>query len=140
MVISDELKFPRPITVDPYKKETQVEAMDGITPVARIGKFKREWQQGRGRPRKRNWVPLSDASEASVRRLVDRINEHLLSHQILIHLVLSRHGDSFSLDVYDCTRDDVCTIIHDMVIDLQELPALLGKLQRESGIIIDTVS
>ena len=39
MVISDEIKFPRPIRVDPYRTEKKVDPIDGLSPVARIGAF-----------------------------------------------------------------------------------------------------
>jgi len=141
MVISDEIKFPRPLHIDPYKKEKQIDAMSGINPVARIGKFKKEWQQDRGRKDgKRKWLPLALAAEKNIRNQIDAINDQLESQNILIHLVLVKRGTEYSLDLYDCTDQKVCNMVHDIVIDIHDIPHLLRSLQRESGILIDTIS
>lgn len=140
MVISDEIKFPRPITVDSYKSEKKVDAVDGITPVIRIGAFKKEWTKRRGGEGSRNPGPLTAAGEEAIRKLIEQINDHLETQKILIHLVLRKEKEGYSLDVYDCTSNDACSVIHDIIINLEDLPSLLHNLQQESGILIDTVS
>jgi hypothetical protein len=140
MVISDEVKFPRPIKIDPYRQKKKVEAIDGINPVARIGAFKRDWRRHREEGREKKDL-FSSVDEKSVRRLVDNINVHLENQQILIHLVLVRdENGGYGLDVYDCTSGDRCSVIHDVIIDLDDLPILLRNLQQETGILVDTIS
>ncbi|MDG4475614.1 hypothetical protein [Thiovibrio frasassiensis] len=139
MVISDEIKFPRPIRIDPYRKEKKVDPVDGLSPIARIGAFRRDWQRNKDRRQQRE-VLLPSPEEASIRRLVEQVNTHLENQNILIHLVLIKDEHGYSLDVYDCTFDDQCAIIGDVVIDLDDLPALLKNLQQEAGILLDTIS
>lgn len=140
MVISDEIKFPRPIRIDPYRKEKKVEPIDGLAPVARIGAFKREWQRGKESRRHQEESLFLSPEETSVRRLVAQVNTHLENQNILIHLVLIKDENGYSLDVYDCTGNEQCSIIGDVVIDLNDLPVLLKNLQQEAGILLDTIS
>lgn len=142
MVISDEIKFPRLTVVDPFKTERQVDSIDQVNPVHPIGAYLREWQRRRrgGQRTEREPVPLPINREKASRRLIDRINEHLEQRNIQLHLTLVKEDDGYTLDVYDCSSDQACTIIRDIVISVDELPALLRNLQDEAGILIDTVS
>ena len=140
MVISDEVKFPRPVKIDPYRQKKKVEAIDGINPVARIGAFKRDWQRHREDDREKKTL-FSSVDEKSIRQLINNVNVHLENQQILIRLVLVRdQAGGYGLDVYDCTSGDLCSIIHDVIIDLDDLPILLRNLQQETGILLDTIS
>ncbi len=141
MVITDEFKFPRPVKkVDPYKRGKKVEAIDSAHPVLRIGAFKREWQRSREEQDARRDKEKITADEATVRRLVGRVNEHLDKQNILLHLVLTCDDAGYAIDVYDCTSRDRCTVIRDIIIAPDELPILLRNLEQESGILLDTVS
>jgi len=140
MVISDEIKFPRPIRIDPYRSEKKVEPIDGLTPVARIGAFAREWQRNREERRQQGQALFPSTEETAVRRLVEQVNSHLENQKIFIHLVLIKDELGYSLDVYDCTGNEQCAIIGDVVIDLNDLPVLLKNLQQEAGILLDTIS
>lgn len=139
MVISDEIKFPRPIRIDPYRTEKKVDPIDGLTPIARIGAFTREWQRNKeGRHQQRQALPPTE--ETSVRRLVEQVNTHFENQRIPIHLVLMKDEQGYSIEVYDCTGNERCSIIGDVVIDLNDLPILLKNLQQEAGILLDTIS
>ena len=139
MVISDEIKFPRPIRVNRYDPKKKIAPIDGLSQVARIGAFTREWQRNREDHRQQEQLlPLPE--ETSVRRLVEQVNTHLENQRIPIHLVLIKDEHGYSLDVYDCTGNEQCAIIGDVVIDLNDLPALLKNLQQEAGILLDTIS
>ena len=140
MVISDELKFPRPIRIDPYRTEKKVAPIEGLAPVARIGAFRRDWQRDREKRRGEGQAPFFSPEEGSVRRLVQQVNAHLEGQQIPIHLVLIKDEHGYTLDVYDCTGNEQCAIIGDVEIDLNDLPVLLKNLQEEAGLLLDTVS
>ncbi len=140
MVISDEIKFPRPIRINPYRRAKKVDPIDGLSHVARIGAFKREWQRDKNARRQQEQSLFPTSEEASIRRLVDQVNAHFETQQILIHLVLIKDQHGYALDLYDCSTNEQCSIIGDVVIDLNDLPVLLKNLQREAGILLDTVS
>ncbi len=140
MVISEEIKFPRTTRIDPYRSEKKVDPIDGLAPVARIGAFTREWQRNREERRRQAQALFPSTEETAVRRLVEQVNTHLENQKILIHLVLIKDKHGYSLDVYDCTGNERCTIIGDVVIDLNDLPVLLKNLQQEAGILLDTIS
>lgn len=141
MVISDEIKFPRPIRIDPYrKKEKKVDPIDGLSPVARIGAFTREWQRNREERRQQEQALLPSTEETAVRRLVEQVNTHLENQKIPLHLVLSKDEHGYSLDLYNCSDKAQCSVIGDVVIDLNDLPVLLRNLQQEAGILLDTIS
>lgn len=141
MVISDEFKFPRPITPAPYRSERKVGAVDGITPIARIGAFKREWSRSREEERRRQEGAYSSPADGqSVRRLVERVNNHFANQSISLRLVLTSAENGYGIDVYDCTETDRCVIIGDVIIDPTDLPLLLRKLEQETGLLLDTIS
>jgi hypothetical protein len=140
MVISDEIKFPRPIRIDPYRKEKRVDPIDGLSPVARIGAFTREWQRNREGRRRQEQALLPSTEETSVRRMVAQVNTHLENQKIPLHLVLIKDAHGYSLDLYDCSDNEQCSVIGDVLIDLNDLPVLLKNLQQEAGILLDTIS
>jgi len=140
MVISDEIKFPRPIQIASYRPKKKVEPADGAAPVARVGAFKREWQRNREERRRKAESLLSPPEAGTLRRLVAQVNAHLERRSIPIHLVLSRNEQGYAIDVYDCTDGEHCAIIADVIIDLDDLHVLLKNLEQEAGLLFDTVS
>lgn len=153
MVISDEIKFPRSIKIDPYRPKKKVDPVDGLSPIARVGAFTREWrrwreERRRGRvdrrqgknDRRQRQPPFTTQEESAVRRLVQQVNNHLGSREIPIHLLLTKDERGYSIDVYDCTGNEKSAIIGDVCIALDDLPVLLKKLQQEAGILLDTIS
>lgn len=140
MVISEEIKFPRIQPLDAYRAGRKVEAVDGSQPVFRIGAFKREWDRRRGaaqQPRRPGMLSPEEAE--AVRQLVERVNANLDDHHILLHLVLVQTEEGVSVEVYDCTGQDACTVMRDFEIAVSDLPLLLRNLEEESGLLIDTV-
>ena len=141
MVISDELKFPKTTAVDPFKTETKVKDVDNVPPVEKIGNFRRQWQKNQERKSNEKGKKLLTEEESkTVRSMVDKVNKDLTSHNVLIHLVLTHDEDGFSLDVYDCTDNQVCKIVKDIIINVDDLPVLIRNLQQEAGLLIDTIS
>lgn len=142
MVISDEIKFPRVLPVDPYRADRKVEAVDGTPPIARIGAFKREWnrRRGSGTPRENLVSALSPDEAAAIRLLVERVNASFNDHRIMLHLVLVQTDEGYAVDIYDCTGQQACTVVRDFEIALSDLPLLLRNLEEEAGLLIDTVS
>jgi hypothetical protein len=140
MVISDDIKFPRPFLPAPYRFGKKVDTVDGIAPVARIGAFKREWSRSREEDRSRQKGERPFPDELSVRRLVEKANSYFANQNISLHLVLTGAENCYAIDVYDCTGTDRCSIIGDVIIDPADLPLLLIKLEQETGLLLDTVS
>ncbi|MFZ5775952.1 MAG: hypothetical protein ACOY3Z_10765 [Thermodesulfobacteriota bacterium] len=140
MVITEEIKFPRPIRVDPYRAEKKVAPVDGTPVVSPVGAFRREWQRSREERHTRGREELPPRDEATIRRLLAMINSRLEARGILIHLVLIRDQSGYSIDVYDCTGNERCAIVGDVVVELADLEALLRHLEQESGILLDTIS
>lgn len=140
MVISDELKFPKTIPVDPFKTEKKIKSVDNIPPVEKIGDFRRRWQKNQERKsNEKGKKHLTEQESKTVRTMVEQVNKDLTSHNVLIHLVLTHDDDGFSLDVYDCTDNHVCKIVKDIVINVEDLPVLIRNLQQEAGLLIDAV-
>lgn len=144
MVISDEMKFPRPIHVDTFpSKEEVVLPTEGIAALKRVGAFKQEWSRSRqqsGKRKEKQKFGLLPGGRQHVRDLVDQVNNHLEKQGIMLHLVLIRDDDGFTLDVYDCTDNQVCTVIRDFVVNYDDLPDLSSKLESETGLLLDTVT
>lgn len=100
--------------------------------------YVKEWGRERKR-REREMLPLDEDGLSRIRKLTERVNENLEACGILIHLVLIEDENGFALDVYDCSSGDMCQVIHDIEVGLDELPKLLVRLQMEAGIMFDTV-
>jgi len=144
MVISDEIKFPRPIHVDTFpSKEEVVLPAEGVAALKRVGAFQKEWSRSRqqsGKKKEKQKFGLLPGGRQHVRDLVDQVNNHLEKQGILLHLVLIKEEDGFTLDVYDCTDNKVCTVIRDFVVNYDDLPTLANKLESETGLLLDTVT
>ncbi len=136
-----EIKNPNPLP--PQKAVPLREDLDPaerVKYVERVGRFKTEWARRRKKELPASGrVTLSFEEEKEVRSMIDKVNMDLENHGVLIHLSLVRDEDGFSIDVYDCTSEKICTIVRDIVIDVGDLPSLLYNLQKETGLIIDKV-
>lgn len=133
-----EIKGPEP-PLQPEPTGEQPLQVDGIRPVVRI----RHYEGGHRKPeggKGRRAGSLSGLAGKGLRRLVDRLNGELLRHNVPIHLVLMAAEEGLLLEVYDCTDQQVCRSIHDLEIRAAELPFLLGKLQKEAGLMVDVIS
>jgi len=127
---------PPPKTPDP---ETDILPTLPITSLLGIGELalRREWEQGKtgapqGRPPK---SPLLE--ERTIHRLMDQVNEHLMARGLPMRLVLAKGKENYSIDIYDCSGADMCLLVRDIPLNLEELPTLLANLQQESGILLD---
>ena len=116
----------------------------GIAPTAAVSESKaihhllnRRHPEEERKKQRRGGVELSPAEVRDVKRLANHINLQLEKSGSGIHFVLIQEGDGFVIDVYDCSRGDVCEVIHDMTVGVDELQGFLVKLQQESGIIFD---
>jgi hypothetical protein len=139
MVISDEVKFPRLAKIESFRADKKVGTLEGPLPVARIEAFMREWgrRRGEGQPR----TKFSSTDDETIKKMLDRVNTRLEEQRIPLHLLLINDADrGYLIDVYDCTGEDRCSIVRDIVIDPDDLPLLLRNLEEETGILVDTVS
>ena len=112
------------------------------TPASRVIDkllLKRKWEQDEGGKHSRKMVPMGEGKIVEVRRLMEQINANLEECHVKIHLALVENQAGYAVDVYDCSTGDVCRIIKDITINVDELPALIVKLQQEAGIMLDTV-
>lgn len=138
-----EIKKPVPVPVTqpaPIRKDLPpVQKVIAATPV---DKLLHRWRRTRERhgSEERRKAPLSRQTKNDVSALIARTNEDLRRQSIPIRLVLAEEDDGYVIDVYDCHDDEVCKIVGDLVIDLEELPTLLRNLDQESGILLDTIS
>ena len=138
-----EIKNPT-LVVSPTsakEKERDVDPVFDIEMASHVKRFEKVYEQSRDHRQNPEKEPSGHwRSHDTVREMVERVNNNLEKHGILVHLVLKKDEDGFSVEVYDCTSNEVCEIIRDMIVDLNDLPALIRKLQQETGFIVDTVS
>lgn len=113
--------------------------VDGLAPIERIGRFVKEWARGKGQGYSRKEGALFPPVEGKeVRNMVADANERLQQQGILVHLVLMQGEDGLYIEVYDCTDEISCRVIHDIEIDISDLPTLMRNLYQESGLLVDT--
>lgn len=141
-MVVHEIKNPMP--AQPTKlvpEERELDPVFAASAIARVKRFKQEMEKNREFERRRQGRrPLTPETHRTVREMVEHVNANLEKNGILVHLVLSKNEEGYAVDVYDCTNNQVCEVIRDIYIDLDDLPSLIRKLQQETGFIVDTVS
>lgn len=126
--------LPKPLRKDisPALAVQNVQAIGDL--LARREKREKGGQQGR------HMVPLEQASVREICRLLEEINQQLERQGAMIHLLLVADDTGFAIDLYDCSDGNVCQIIHDISLGVNDLPVLLSRLTQKVGIMVDTVS
>ncbi|NOX26402.1 MAG: hypothetical protein GXP59_09890 [Deltaproteobacteria bacterium] len=135
-----EIKEPLGVTpapVKPIKKE--IGSVTAVTGIKAVDRLFAGWDWRRGGKRRHQHDTGSKASIRKIRILAEHVNANLTACGIRIHLVLTLDHDVWGLDIYDCSDNWQCRIIHAVAIDLDELTGLLTSLQREAGIMLDKV-
>lgn len=137
-----DIKDPLPRITEPEKvKERATEPVLAVNPVTRVRTLRQQWPRRRARKYAADQAePDMPLAEKSVRSLIDRVNQDMEAHGVKIHLVLKQEKEGYVLDIYDCSTENLCSIIGDIEITLEELPQLICNLQEEVGLLIDTVS
>ncbi|MDP2107218.1 MAG: hypothetical protein Q8J76_14570, partial [Desulfobulbaceae bacterium] len=79
------------------------------------------------------------AAMREVHRLLDEINTQLAAQGTMIHLAMVANEEGVAIDLYDCSDANVCRCIHDISIDINDLPILLARLMQKTGIMVDRV-
>ena len=118
----------------------------GATPMAKAGEvrvriFRRPRKQGPVADEHGEEFPGRFSGQVeTVKALIEKVNNDLADHGIPVHLSLITSAGRLFLDIYDCTDNEVCSLIREEDIPLEGLPALMAKLRQETGLLIDTVS
>ncbi|MDA8163469.1 MAG: hypothetical protein M0017_00360 [Desulfobacteraceae bacterium] len=133
--IKDPQSSPRP---EPPSRQA-APPVDGVRPVVRIRRGGGSGGEGRGR-KGNPPEPFPPAQEHELRQLIEQVNRDLEHHAIPLRLVLLAAPDGLLLEIFDCTGGQLCRAVRDLEIDAAELPAFLAKLQREAGLLVDTLS
>jgi len=132
-VVTSALPKPHRPDLEPAVAVQQAQAigrlLGGRREVADHGR------EGRGRRK----VALDSAAMREVKRLVEEINAQFMAQGTRIYLTLVADDDGVALDLYDCSDGNVCRSIHDISIDIGDLPILLARLTQKTGIMVDTV-
>jgi len=84
--------------------------------------------------------PTIVQAEKSIRYTLDQINSDMAIQGLPLHLVFAKHEGGLALDVYDCSYSEMCLLSYDIPISLDNLMGVLGNLDHETGIIVDTTS
>lgn len=138
MVISEEVKFPRPPRIETGESRLTPREITGIDPVLPIRYITRKWRRGERRPfGEESMDGLSNEAEKDLHLLVHRVNADLEKANVPIHLGLVREERGYALDIYDCTDGLACRIVRAEAIHIRDLPAMLKNLQQEAGLLID---
>lgn len=136
-----EIKDPAAVITTSYPKplRTDISPALGVQHLKEIGKLVVRRERGKDGGQGRRMVPLDQASVREICRLVEQINQQLAKHGTKIHLVLVADDEGFAIDLYDCSDNNVCRVIHDISIGIGELPLLLSRLTQKVGIMVDTI-
>ncbi len=135
-----EIKEPLGVTPAPVKPiKKAIGSVVAVTGIKAVDRLFAGWDWPQGGRRRHQRDTGSKVSIRKIRILADQVNANLTACGILIHLVLTFDSGVWGLDIYDCSDNWQCRIIHAVAIDLDELTGLLTSLQREAGIMLDEV-
>ncbi|MDH3392460.1 MAG: hypothetical protein OEL66_00505 [Desulfobulbaceae bacterium] len=137
-----EIKKPIPTPVKkPVAKRRDLWPVEKVSAATPVDELMKRWRRPRERQgEERRKAQLTKTAKADVRAMIAKANNDFHRQEVPIRLVLVQDEDGYVIDVYDCHDDDACRIVGDLVIDLDDLPTLLRNLERESGILLDTIS
>jgi len=136
---------PAPLPHDPAPVDREVPPADPVVPTPRTGEARlRQLHLPQGGSLRRTDYYTSQATvgqaEKSIRYSIGQVNAEMAAQGSSLHLVFARHENGFAVDVYDCSYNEACRLAYDVPIPLDNLPGVLGNLQHETGIIVDTAS
>lgn len=134
-----EVKDPKPAPEDPKPIKREVhppQPMGRVRPVDRLT-LKREWKRRReGGTREPIPAGVPDVEKA-IRQVINQANDDMAANGLPLHLVLAKDERGYTLDIYDCSSEDMCLLEQEIPLDLKELTTLLDNIQHETGIIIN---
>nr|MBF0222078.1 hypothetical protein [Desulfobulbaceae bacterium] len=123
---------PEPVSqqVQPISPVAGVQSIDG--PKVQVAQ-----ERGRETPR-RQTQPSASSSVKSIKYMLKKANEDLIARGSPLHLVLAQNETGFQLDVYDCSFPGLCSLTHDVSLELENLTTILANLANETGLIVDS--
>lgn len=139
--INDPAPQPRPPA--PIGREVAaIPAVAGIRPTGetRLRQLLLRTREGGRRRGVEYGTPLATVGQAekSIRSTLVQVNADLAAHGLPLHFVFTKNENGFALDLYDCSYSEACRLTYDVPISFDNLPGVLGNLQHETGIIVDT--
>lgn len=134
------VRDPNPPPAEPAPAAADVLPAMPIASLLALGRLilRREWEQEKREEHPKNSANPALPTERSIQLLMEKVNEHMAARGIPLRLVLARDDQDYSVDIYDCSDKEMCRIVQDILLNLEELPTLLANLQQESGILVDT--
>lgn len=134
---------PPPRSPEPITKEVApIPAVAAIRPIgeSRLRQLLQRAKEGGLRRNVEYNTPLATLGQAekSIRSTLVQVNADLAAHGLPLHVVFTKNENGFALDLYDCSYSGACRLSYDVPISFANLPTVLGNLQHETGIIVDT--
>ena len=141
MVITAEYKFPPRPRIDTGEAPLKLREIPGISPVLPLRYIEKKYRQGTGF----NYIEeveesLPEGAEKTLQALIIEANQDFIARGVDIHLGLKKTDAEYELDIYDCTDGNVCKLVKDDAVHIEDLVSLVRNLQKESGILIDTTA
>ena len=141
MVITAEYKFPPRPRIDTGESPLKLEAISGLSPTLPLKYIEKRYQHGTGY----NYIEeveeaLPEGAEKTLQALIFQANQNFLTHGVAIHLGLKKSQEGYELDIYDCTDGNICKLVKDDTVHIEDLALLVRNLQQEAGILLDTTA
>lgn len=145
VIVVYRLDNPAPPAAGPEPVDRQVPQptpLPAVHPVAdaRLRQLEQHFGEGGGPEATKPRPAPSPAirAEQEIRTALGRLNADLAAQKLPLHLVLARNDKGFALDVYDCSFNELCKLTYDIPVSMEDLTGLLGRLEQETGLIVDT--
>ena len=137
-----EIRNPNPAPGEPAPIPNEVRPplpAGRARPVGRAA-LRQAWANYPARVKEENIPPAITAAERDLRHVLTQVNADLSANGLPLHLVFARNEAGSTLNVYDCSNNEVCRLTRDVPLKFEDLSITLDNLQHETGIIINTTS
>lgn len=138
-----ELMQPNPLPGEPAPPDREVQPVLPIQNARHVDLPEispaQQREENRKGPRKQT-KPAVVPPVKSIQYMLQEVNEELVSRGSPLHLVLASNEAGYMLNVYNCSSPDRCVVEHDVPLELDKLPTILGSFDHEAGLIVNTLS
>ncbi len=82
--------------------------------------------------------PATPVGEKNLRQVLTQVNADMAANGLPLHLVFARNEVGYTLNVYDCSDNELCRLTRDVPLKFED--ATITNLLQETGIMINTTS
>lgn len=135
-----EVRNPTPAPGEPAPIPNEVRPPLPADRVRQVGRatLRQAWAHYQARAYEGNIPPATPVGERNLRQVLTQVNADMAANGLPLHLVFARNEVGYTLNVYDCSDNELCRLTRDVPLKFED--ATITNLLQETGIMINTTS